>query len=70
MMLVLTLSLSACGEAHFNKQALHSVAPEVPVFPRPLQSEAAEELQQKQCHALGVLLSSCLITRDQARLMY
>jgi hypothetical protein len=67
------LALSSCAsmQGHFkaDKNTLAALAPDVPGYSRPLQAQAAKEVQSGVCVAMTTLLAGCQITRDQARLM-
>ncbi len=71
MAILIILVLSACSAAPFSlaPPVLSQIAPDVPAIPKQIQKQAAKEMQVGKCPALNIVVDTCLITRDEARIL-
>ncbi len=69
MAILIILLLAGCAPVLFNPQAVRQLAPDVPAIPKQTQKQAAQEIITGQCPALNAVVDSCLLTRDQARIL-
>lgn len=68
---LILVPLGACSIIPFDltPQTLAAVAPDVPGIPDDVQDKAAAEMASGVAPAENIIINSCLVTRDQARIL-